>query len=142
MNSLHDFGLNLVAEVSRIESLGRKFRGGRTKFDADNVWVGLLVLSGIVLGFWLLSRLKDRQESFRRVNSPRKLFRELCKAHGLKFFQRRLLKQVARWQRLARPAKLFLEPERLETRNLSSRLRARQVALAAISKKLFAEQGP
>ena len=142
MNSVHDYGLNLLAEVSRIESMGRKFRGGRTKFDADNVWVGLLVLFGMVVVFWFLSRLKDRQESSRRVNNPRKLFRELCKAHGLKFFQRRLLKQVARWQRLARPAKLFLEPERLEPRNLSPRLRARQDELAVIGKKLFAEQGP
>lgn len=141
MNSLYGYGLYLLAEAGRIENMGRKFRGGE-KLKAIDLLIWLLVLSGMVLGFWLLSLLKDRQDSVRRVNSPRKLYHELCKLHGLNYFQRRLLRQIARWQRLTQPTKLFLEPERLEAHNLSPRLRARWGEIASIGRKLFSQQSP
>ncbi len=65
------------------------------------------------------------------------VFRSLCKAHGLDRGSRRLLWQVARCQKLAHPACLFLEPNRFAAANLSPQLRQQAETLKRLETRLF-----
>ncbi len=127
----------LLAEVSRWESMG----GGLRPKEGDNsAWEILAVIGGCAVlaaaVWWLLTRFTDIGRA--RPNSPRKLFAELCSAHGLDAANRRLLAKIARWQRLKHPARLFMEPERFETVNLSPQLAASREQVEAIRKQIFA----
>jgi len=62
------------------------------------------------------------------LSSPNRLFLSLCRAHGIAWSDRWLLWRLAASQRLKDPARLFLEPERLDpdlARPLSRRRAAR-----------------
>ena len=132
--------LNLIAGTSRLQSMGGRFRKGNSSLDGGDIALWVLVLAVVATLFWLLTRFRERQDGPDRTNSPRRLFRELCRAHHLKFSDRWLLWRVARWQRLSQPAKLFLEPERFDTANLSQSLRTKQPQLAQLSERLFAAE--
>ncbi|MCG8584746.1 MAG: hypothetical protein MI757_08555 [Pirellulales bacterium] len=132
---------DLIASVSRLESMGGQFRKGSKTFDLSDLVAWIAVIVVIALLVWLLVRFKDRQDGPDRTNSPRRLFGELCRVHGLTLKDRWLLWRVARWQRLSHPAKLFLEPERFDAANLSTRLRANQARLTQLRERLFATEG-
>ncbi len=128
----------VLAQQSRWRSLGRGVRGKSSNFDTGDIVIALSVLAGIAVAIWLLANLLDRNDRRRRYNRPRALFRDLCRVHDLNYGRRRLLRQIARWQRLRQPARLFLEPERFEPGNLSPRLRLRTEQVTALRDKLFA----
>jgi len=128
----------LLAMDKRLEGLTSRFRGSNTRIDFSDVLTGLLILGGALVGFWILSLVLARQERNRRCNSPLKLFLSLCKAHELPWSQRWLLWRVARYQRLRDPARLFLEPERLEPINLSPVLQTRSAVFKEVQGRLFA----
>lgn len=138
MTRLANIHLDLFASASRLESMGGRFRKGSKSFDIGDLLVWAMVLAVIGLLIWLLVRYKERQDGPDRTNSPRRLFGELCRVHSLKFKDRWLLRRVARWQRLSQPAKLFLEPERFDTANLSIRLRSKHARLEKLREQLFA----
>ncbi len=73
------------------------------------------------------------------MNNPWALFRSLCKAHGLRRSSRRMLKQLAHWQRLEHPSRLFVEPERFETVNLSPTLQSQTSAIHALRDRIFGD---
>lgn len=128
-----------LAQETPWRSMGSGFRGARTRFDSGDVVTGLLILAGVIVGLFILSRLLSRQDRQRVCNSPRALFRSLCKAHSLDRRSRRLLSRVARWQRLAHPARLFLEPNRFDGSNLSPELGPKRAALAGLRERIFAD---
>lgn len=127
----------LLADIDLFRSLNQQFSGANFRFGWMHVLVGLGILGGISAGVWLLNRLAHREGGQRRYNSPPALFRALCRAHGLSRGNRRLLKQLARHQQLADPARLFLEPERFDTPNLGPALKAQRARLQAIREQLF-----
>ena len=127
-----------LAQQAPWRSMGSGLRGDRARFDAGDIAVGLLILAGVVVAIVVLSRLLSSQDRQRVFHSPRALFRSLCKAHGLDRSSRHLLWQVARWQRLTHPARLFLEPNRFEAVNLSPALQQKQAALTALRARIFA----
>lgn len=128
----------VLAAGSRLDGMRNRFSGRGAKLDTADIVVGVLVLLGIAAGIALLSYLVSRQDKRRGFNSPRALFRELCKAHGLARSSRRLLRQLARWQRLSHPARIFLEPERFDPANLSPRLRAQIDDVRQVRDQIFA----
>lgn len=136
MNDLLHHGI-LLAQRSRLEGLSRGFKGQR--INTGDIVTGLLVLAGIVVVVWALSYLLTLQERRRSYTSPGRLFFSLCKAHRLRWPQWWLLWRVARSQRLRDPARLFLEPERLEPSNLGSSLQMRAAQLKELRERLFAE---
>ena len=138
MNTFIRYGI-LFAAKSRLESMGSGFRGRHTRIETEHVIAGALVLSSIVLVIWLLSYLMSLQEQRRGYSSPTRLFLSLCKAHGLRWSQWWLLWRVARRQRLRDPARLFLEPKRLEPTRLGASLRSRANELRRLREKLFAD---
>jgi hypothetical protein len=139
------FDAALVAEGSRLKGLSSGFRQEGDPVDMRAVLVGLLIAAGFVVALWLLARLVERQSGGRRSNSPLGLFLSLCRAHKLRWPDRWLLWRVARHHRLADPARVFLEPERLATAGLGPRLRRYAGRLEGLRARLFAgleEAGP
>jgi len=95
------------------------------------------VLVVLVLAVW--SWYMDRREQRRPVNSPLRLFWALCGAHQLRWTDRWILWRLARYQRLDDPARVFLEPQRLSTANLSPALRQRHSEIKTLREILFAD---
>ena len=129
----------LLAEQGRLDHLTSGFRGRRARFDSDDLATGLLILGGVAVAIWVLSQFLARQEKNKPCNKPGRLFRNLCKAHGLGLADYWLLWRLARYHRLRDPARLFLEPERFDAANLNVAWRARAEQLREIGERLFAD---
>lgn len=127
----------LVAE-ERLEYLTRGFRQRPTNVDPRDMMLGLSVVVTFVVGLWLLSRFVERRQQRGPSNSRLGLFFSLCKEHELEWREWWLLWRVARRHRLRDPARVFVEPERLDPAGLGRRFRSRQEQLKSLSKRLFA----
>lgn len=105
----------LVAQSSRLDDMARRladgFRpdGGRPETGSYVVIASLLI--GLAVALWLLARAAGRGQRRLARNSPRHLFVSLCRAHGLKRADRKLLRRLARQCQLQDPARLFVEPD-------------------------------
>ena len=109
----------ILAQEGGFSDLGSKLHGRRARWEISDILIWTAVLIAIVLGIWMLARIAARQDKAKRINNPWALFCSLARAHGLDRASRRMLKQLAQWQRLDHPGRLFVEPERFETVNLS-----------------------
>ena len=136
------FQFVLFAQRSRFDSMRGKFSSRRTRLDSDDILTAIVVIALIALGVYLLAKVNARREKGRSFKSPRGLFRELCKVHDMCRAEKRLLKQIARWQRLSQPARLFLEPDRFDIANLSPQLQGQMADVLAIRDSLFAQPIP
>jgi hypothetical protein len=136
---MHCFTLiaTLLAE-ERLEYLTRGFRQRPDTIDPNGVVLSLGVGAVFVLGLWLLSRWMDSRQERRPLNSRLGLFVSLCRAHGLQWREWWLLWRVARRHRLREPARVFLEPQRLEPGSLGRGFEAYRAQLEALSRRLFA----
>lgn len=132
----------LLGQSSRLESLASGVRYKSSTFDSSDVLLGFGIVAGVILGISFLYMLMNRSERTRRFNSPKELFRSLCRVHQLDRANRRVLKAMARHQRLTQPARLFLEPERFESVNLSPALRTQLGVVEALQAKLFEKPAP
>jgi hypothetical protein len=142
MNRLLYQGI-LLAQQGRLEGLSSGFRGRRARFDTGDIVTAVLIVVGIAVGLGILSYVLRLQERRRGYTSPLRLFLSLCRAHRLPWSARWLLWRVSRAQQLRDPARLFLEPERLEAAQLVRKFKTRQTQLSQIRERLFdgLEQG-
>jgi len=141
MIDLRAHGL-LFAERSMLRDMGSGFREKREHFDASDLAIWFCIVLGILAAIACLSRLVARQDKRQLFNSPRALFRNLCRAHALDRPARRLLRQMSRYQKLSQPARLFLEPARFEPENLSPAQQSQFSAVLALRDHLFAATEP
>ncbi len=109
--------LILLAQQDRIADLGRNFRGANAELSYKDLLLASFIVIGVAALVALLKRL-SRDTPRRAINSPRRLFRDLCRLHGLDRASRGLLRRLARQQQLDHPARLFVEPERFDPCNL------------------------
>lgn len=131
------FSFTLLAQP-HVMDLGREFRGDAALLSTNDVLMGIGALVGGGLFFWLLKYLRNRQDRTRPFNSPRRLFRALCKLHGLSGRERSLLRRTAAMNSLKHPAQLFVMPDLLTAK--ASQVPARQAAeITALRDKLFGE---
>jgi hypothetical protein len=125
----------LAADDQRLEQMGIRFRAETPQLDLIGP---LIVLGGMValaaVG-WLLASWYARRET-RVVNSSRRLFRELCRAHGLNRSNRELLEDIADWHELADPVQLFFEPRRFLPPDLHEALKC-EAEVAQLQYQLF-----
>jgi hypothetical protein len=130
--------LVLWADLSLLRGMGSGFRGKKATLDTKDllIWVG--IVAGVAIVVWFLSQLLSRQERVRRFNSPRALFRILCRAHELDRASKSLLKRLARYHQLSHPARLFLEPQRFELDGLGPEWVSQREPLAVLRERLFA----
>ena len=136
-NQLLTLNSFVLAQQSRLEAMGDGLRNKGEAYTTTELLIGAgaIAVAGITIWF-ILQRLSERKS--RRTNSPRKLFRELCAAHGLDRKDRKLLLKVTRWQRMTNPGRLFVEPVRFESVNLSPSLCKQHERLTALRNRLFA----
>jgi len=134
--------LLLVGQADRLQSMGNRFRGRSAEFNSDDLVTGLILVAAVALAVFILARLRARQEKRGTYNNPWALFRELCKAHQLDRASCRLLRELARSQRLDQPARLFLEPERYEPSQLSPQLAKQVEALRELRDRLIGSDEP
>ena len=128
-----------LAQQGGYSDLGNKLHGRRARWETSDILIWTVIAIAIVLGIWMLSRFAARQDKGQRMNNPWALFRSLAKAHGLDRANRRILKQLANWQRLEHPGRLFVEPERFETVNLSPGLQPQAPAVRALRDRIFGD---
>ena len=125
----------LFAQRSRGESFREGFRSRGTT-GHDDVLLGLLIVVALLAGMWAISRLVSQRRRG-AYSSPRQLFRALCQAHHLSWSDSRLLRRVARDQGLREPARLFLEIQRWEEKNLGPRLATHYARLKSLRTQIF-----
>lgn len=97
----------LIAQ-SRISSMNQAFRD-QSRFDLGSV----ILFSGIVAGAIVLALAihfrYSRKQTRLQSNDPKLLFKELCTAYSLGFFQRRALRKLTRVRKLSSPGLIFLD---------------------------------
>jgi hypothetical protein len=95
----------------------------------------LAMLAAVVLLIWLRDGRRPQRHFV--SNSAAQLFRELCRAHGLNFSSRRLLKRLAAARGLASPAVLFVEPRHFDAAKLPACLQPAANDLHHLRARLF-----
>ncbi len=128
----------LLAEADSWREMGRDFRVDHTKLDPSLIIATLVVLIAVIAFLGFLHRLMNRREGRRLYNSPKQLFRSLCRLHELTAADRRTLVQLARSERLPQPASLFLDPDRFTTALKSPPWQSQRQQLERLRTKLFA----
>ena len=123
---------------SRYSSLGSRNRGNEPRDFAEladfAIVLGTVLLFGLLA--WIAGRLYTQWQK-RVINSPRKLFHELCQTHGLVRADRELLREIARWHGLKDPVQLFFEPARFQSPEMRTALEC-EAAAFELEARLFA----
>jgi hypothetical protein len=101
-------------------------------------WAGVV---SILAAAWWMSAIYWRARSRRTINSPRRLFRELCRAHRLGLKETALLYELAELRGLETPLSLFVEEEHFAQieDDLDAKMRREAETLR---RKLFAVTAP
>ena len=102
-----------TAVLMQLRAAKQKF--GRWQGDSTSA-TAVLILIAIILLVVLAARIGWRWYVLARQPKPvDALFAELARAHGLTERDQRLLKRLARREKLAEPARLFVDPRYLGT---------------------------
>ena len=112
---MHNLATNVLAFIAneeRLRGMASGFQGKRARIGAPDLVLWLAILAALALCLWIASRWLYRSDRRLPYNNPRRLFRILCRAHGLGAADRRVLARLAQQHGLLNPARLFLEPER------------------------------
>jgi hypothetical protein len=127
----------LLADRQLFHEMGAGFREKRQQFDAMDVLLWILLPIGFFALVGLLARLLARSDKHQLFNSPRRLFRTLCRAHQLDRPARWLLVQIARAEGIEQPARLFLNPEVFRRESMHAALEGKRDAIEALAARLF-----
>jgi hypothetical protein len=95
-----------------------------------------------IIGLWMLSRWWLGQGAPGTRNSPRALFAELCRFHGLKAGDRQLLLVIAETNQLVQPSDVFVDPTFFDDARVPATLAGRKADVASLKRRLFAGLTP
>ncbi len=129
----------VVLAVDLFDAMRSNFRPDRDRFQAHDLLQLGIVACVVGLLLWGLSRALASQETNRRSNGPRRLFHELCQAHALDWRDRWFLWKLARAERLAFSAAVFLDPRYFNPTRLRGRLARERERCDRLAVQLFAE---
>lgn len=115
------------------------FNGVYFQSNTNEVLAIFIVMSALVTGVVLWQLVTSRAYGRLPSNSPRGLFRELCRAHGLDRAGRQLLKRLAVARGVAPPVLIFVQPECFAAAGLPDDLSDQADAIARLEQKLFGE---
>lgn len=131
--------LMLFADATKTRQVMQAFRSAKHDESMNNAWLSLmLVAAGLATVVAVYIFVRDSWQK-RMSLSPRGLFNELCRAHRLKWSQRRLLWRLAKSQNLPNPAALFLTPDCFTIGRLTAEIRPHAEELHKLSERIFAE---
>jgi hypothetical protein len=115
------------------------FNGVYFQSNTQEVWAIFIVTGVLVAGVLLWQLVTSRAYGRLPSNSPRGLFRELCRAHRLDRPRRRLLKRLAVARQVSPAALLFVQPECFAAADLPGDLDDQAAAIAELEQRLFGE---
>ncbi len=131
------YSFTLLAQVANWQRLGDGLHkpGGRGGLE-EVLWVlvGLAALAAVVFG---IEYARRRFDFTLTCNDSTKLFRELCKVHGLDYPSKRLLRRIASAAGFEEPAAVFLSPEWFDPERLPKRLASEERRLQELRDRLF-----
>lgn len=128
----------LLAQRHRWERLGDRFSGDHAKLDNQELLlIGLMVVGGAAV-IVALARLAKWQENRRLRPNPARLFRDLCRAHGLSGAERKTLRALAEACGARQPAEVFLRPELFRRESALRHAGAQAAVIDRLRRKLFA----
>lgn len=136
---------SLFAQIDSLDSFVSALRDKKGRADSGEIISGLLILVAVSAAVWLLVWGLDRCFRGRIRPSPGRLLWSLSRAHHLRWSQWWLLRRIARQQKLEDPARLFLEPEWLDSARLGAEFAAQRFQVQILRARLFtdlAEMGP
>ncbi len=126
---------NLLAQFSRLQRMGLRRSRGRIDFsDVLPYLIGIGIIAAIVAAVVMFLRYNDLSKP---CNDPKKLFREISRAHKLDRSSQRLLWQLATALGYTQPAEVFVTPSVFEANQLPGHLRAEQARFRALRERLF-----
>ncbi len=127
----------IFAQISRWRRLGDGIHRPRRRVDFDDLlpWILGMAILGIVAAIVMV--IVKRNDFSKSCDDPKKLFRQLSKAHQLDFGSRRLLRQLADAFQLAQPAEIFLTPMAFEANRLPPHLRSEAGRIEQLHSRLF-----
>jgi len=96
--------------------------------------IGLVVLCAGIAAVVAYLKYNDFSKP---CNDPNRLFRELCRAHGLDRGSRKLLQQLAMQTGLVQPAEVFLTPAVFEVNQLPEQLQRERERVMELRGQLF-----
>ena len=137
MTHLADF--LLLADESRFDELGYRFRHQSGGFDMKDLIVILGVLAVLALVTWLAIHCAILIRHHKR-HSPFALFLTLCRAHRIDWSSRWLLWRLAQAHGLPQPAQLFIEPRLFDVQFLGHLPSHHRRQLEKVSARIFAER--
>jgi hypothetical protein len=129
--------LLLGQSQERINDVAERFQGGGPQITATHIVVFCVLALLICLAFWRVARLIALREGH-SYYSAKRLFVELCSAHGLDWHNRRLLSRLAHARAAQHPARIFVEPTWFEAADLPAALQPFHQELGALQQQLFA----
>lgn len=129
----------LLAQRHNWERLGDRFSGKHAEVNWEELLVLLACLIGSAVVIWLLYAATRWQEARLRRPNPRRLFRELCRAHRLNRWERRVLRELAESAAARQPAELFVRPDAFRPAPLPRLATERPAAFEQLRRKLFPE---
>ncbi len=127
----------LLAQATRPEELGRRFRGPESQLDWGDA-VGILAFVAVAAALlgalhWLLRYQGERRRCFH----PGRLFQQLCRLHQLDRHQRRLLWQLAQARAPEHPGTVFVVQELWDIEHLRTQGSPGASVLVQIYEKIF-----
>jgi hypothetical protein len=135
---LIEFGHILVARSGWRHYGYREYTGVYFESNSREAWGLLTGTAVLVVGILLWHVFASRRGIALRSNSPKRLFRELCRAHSVDRAGRRLLKRLAAARGVAPAALLFVRPECFATTDLPSGMSGHADEIARLEEVLFA----
>lgn len=104
---IHLLPAPLIAAADIAKAMGSQFRGDQ--FGSNEVFKTLLGATLAIGMLWIFPKLLRLVMQPTGVHNPRKLFFELCRVHGLKSTDRKLLWKFTRECKIEPPAMVFVD---------------------------------
>jgi hypothetical protein len=115
----------------------REYTGVYFESNSREAWILLIGTAVLAVGILLWHFVSCRRGGTLRPNTPNRLFRELCRAHGVNRCERRMLKRLAAARGVAPPTLLFVRPDCFTTSDLPSDLGQQAAEVTRLEKTLF-----
>ncbi len=127
----------LLAQMSHWERLGDGLHRRSSRTPLSDMLPYLIGMVVIGLGIAMVVAIVRRNDMSQSCNDSGKLFRELSRAHGLNFFNQRLLRRLAAGVGLECATEVFLTPSAFNAQTLPAQLQADAARIQALRNRLF-----
>ncbi len=127
----------LLAQFSKWQRLGDGLHRSRGRVEFADMLPYLIGMAVLGAGIAAVVAYLKYNDLSKPCDDPQKLFRELCRAHGLDRGSQRLLRQLATSLGLTQPAEVFLTPSALEVKQLPKQLHAEEARIRELREQLF-----